>query len=203
MPPQRTALTDPPSSAYARPGDAPAARRWTAHASTPVHHCRSDAHEYAGGLSPTADTFASEGGGVVYLSGVVRVRSGVCGRGAVASEWLEGSWQWGGGFGGVVGRVTSCTGIGVGCWRGGAGGWLPVARVEQVVRQGVRDKRVCGFRAFGGVWMGVGGAVSVAGVWECEGGYGSYVGLSSLGMRGWRCGGCWCCGTWCSGCGWG
>jgi hypothetical protein len=46
-----------------------------------------------------------------------------------------------------------------------------VVRVEAGVRQGVRDTARAGVGACGGIWMGVGGAVSCgAGVWECEGG---------------------------------
>ena len=48
-------------------------------------------------------------------------------------------WQWGGGFGSVVGgrQVVWVSGAGVGaCFEVG---WLPVARVEAGVRQGVRD----------------------------------------------------------------
>jgi hypothetical protein len=56
-----------------------------------------------------------------------------------------------------------------------------VVRVEAGVRQGVRDTARAGVGACGGIWMGVGGAVSCgAGVWEREGGVWELCEVSAL-----------------------
>ena len=92
-------------------------------------------------------------------------------------------WQWGGGFGGVVGggQVVRVSGSVVGaCFEVG---WLPVARVEAGVRQGVRDKaRVRVLERLGAYGWALGERYRIEQVFgRVKGVYGSYVGCRCWG----------------------